>query len=435
MAVTEEFRYARKPAGYKIPVDYYIVFCICVSFVVLALFMDTPARIISNYYKINTSRSVLITDYIALAGLGATLLNSAISGFFYLILLILNRRESDGRIVVALFLTMGFSLFGKNMFNTLPILLGIWLYAKCKKVKFSDLFIQAMSSATIAPLVSEIAFLDGAGSPVKIISAYGVGLFVGFIFPVVMEAAKRMHRGYCLYNSGTAGGFIATFFVGLLRSVGIDVLPESFWDTSHTLFLASFAYILSTALIVYGLAADKPINACKKFMLLLNEKDVNDNDYLAKYGSTCYINIGLMCIISTSMMLYLEVPINGPVLGGIFTVAGFAAAGKHLKNTIPILLGSIIAAHANYLEPSASLNALAILFSTGLAPICGKHGWQSGIIVGFLHVSVAIFIGNLNGGLNLYNNGFAGSFVAITFVPLIVFFKELFMKDKDDKTS
>ena len=423
----------QKPAGYRIPPDYYIVFCICASFMILALILDTPAQIIINYYKINHSRSVLVTDYVALAGIGAALVNSALSGFFYLILLVLNKRESNGKIIAALFLTIGFSLFGKNMYNTLPILAGVWLYSKFNRVKFSDLFVQAMFSATVAPIVSEIAFLDELGSPVKLFAAYGVGLFVGFIFPVVTEAAKRMHRGYCLYNSGAAGGFIATFFVGLLRSVGVDILPERFWDTSpsHTLFLASLAYVIAVALIVYGFISDKPMDVYEKSRQLINEKDIDNNDYLAKYGKVCYINIGIMCMLSTSLMLFLEIPINGPILGGIFTVTGFGAAGKHLKNTIPVLMGSIIAAHLNHLELVAPANALAILFSTGLAPVSGKHGWQWGIVVGFLHVSIAIFIGNINGGLNLYNNGFAGSFVAITIVPLIVFFKELFIKLKN----
>jgi hypothetical protein len=117
-------------------------------------------------------------------------------------------------------------------------------------------------------------------------------------------------------------------------------------------------------------------------------------------------------------------------MGGIFTVAGFSAAGKHLKNTIPILIGSIAATHFNHLELTNPANALSIPFSTGLAPISGKYGWGWGIVVGFLHVSVSIFIGHLNGGLNLYNNGFAESFIAITVVPVIVFFKEIIVKNK-----
>ena len=416
---------------YKIPADYYIGACICLSFVIIALVLDSPAQILLNYLKINTSRSVLITDYIALAGIGAAFVNSAIMGFLNLVLLVINKREPNGKIIAALFLTIGFSLFGKNMLNTLPIMMGVWLYGKCNKVKFSDLLVHVMLCGTIAPLVSEIAFLNDSASFPKILAAYGTGLFVGFIFPVVVESVKRMHRGYCLYNGGIAGGFIATFFVGLLRSAGIDILPENFWDTSHSFFLAFLTYAIAAALIIYGIVRDKPVNACKQFIKLLKEKDHNENDYFVKYGSTCYINIGVMCILSTSLMLFMGIPINGPVLGGILTVTGFAAAGKHPVNTLPIFIGSIAAVHFNHIDPTYSLNALAILFSTGLAPISGKHGWLAGIAAGFFHVSVAIFIGQLNGGLNLYNNGFAGGFVAITVVPVIVFLKELVEKNSN----
>ena len=420
----------QRPDKYKMHADYYIVFFICAAFVIIALVLDSPRQILFNYYKINISRSVLITDYIALAGIGAALVNSAVLGFINLLLLKLNRRAPNGRIIAALFVTIGFSLFGKNLFNTLPIMTGVWLYGKLNKVKFSDLIVQAMFSGTIAPIVSEIAFLNENTGVVRIIASYAVGLFIGFIFPVVVESVKRMHRGYCLYNGGIAGGFIATFFVGLLRSVGIDILPENFWDTSHSVFLAIFAYSVAVSLIVYGVVREKPEYAFRQFIKLMKERDHQDNDYFAKYGDACYINIGVMCILSTSVMLLLKIPINGPVLGGIFTVSGFAAAGKHLLNVGPVLAGSIAGAHFNHIDVAASVNSLAILFSTGLAPICGKHGWVSGIVVGFLHVSVAIFIGHLNGGLNLYNNGFAEGFVAITFVPLIVFFKELYQKNK-----
>ena len=424
-----------KSAGYKIPADYCIILCICISLIIIAFITDTPDQIANGFHKINTSRSVLVTDYIALGGLGAALINAVVCGLFYLILLIAYKVEPSGKIILSLFLTIGFSLFGKNICNTLPLFFGVLLYSKAARIKFSDLLVPAMLCGTVTPLISEIAFLNDSTSLYKIFAAFAVGLFVGFIFPVVMEAAKRMHRGYCLYNGGTAGGLIATFFVGILHSVGIEILPENYWDSSHTLLLASFSYILAVSLIVFGIIAERPGEALKKFLQLQNEKDITDNDYLIKYGNTCYINIGIMLIVSTSLMLFLGIPINGPVLGGILTVAGFAASGKHLKSTAPVFIGSILAAHFNHLELNTSVNSLAILFSTGLAPICAKHGWQWGIIVGFIHVSVAIIIGNLNGGLNLYNNGFAGSFVAITILPIIVFIRELWSSFRGKKDS
>ena len=413
---------------FKMPVDYYILLCICVLFIIIAFVLDTPSRIIDGLFKIHTSRSVLITDYIALAGIGAALVNSAVLVLINLALLIISKRTPNGKVIAALFLTIGFSLFGKNIFNTLPIMAGVWLYGRVSGKKFSDMVIFAMISTTIAPIVSEVAFLCDKFSVLKFITAYIIGIFAGFIFPVIADYVKVMHKHYCLYNGGIAGGFIATMFAGFLRSIGIEIIPENLWDTSHTAQLAVLAYSIASALIIFGIISDKPANAFHKFLQLIKESDPDDSDYLTKYHNTCYINIGIMCIVSTSVMLILGKPINGPILGGIFTVSGFAACGKHIRNAVPILLGSILAVYLNHLERDASVNILAILFSTGLAPIAGKYGWHWGIITGFLHVSIAIFIGDVNGGLNLYNNGFAGSFIAVLILPIIAVSKTFYAK-------
>ena len=428
-----------KADRYKIPVDYYIMFCICFLFIIIAFIMDSPREILDGYIKIHTSRSVLITDYIALAGIGAAFVNSAILVIFNLFLLVLTKRNPSGKVIAALFLTIGFSLFGKNMLNTIPIMAGVWLYGKIFGKKFVEMIVFAMISTTIAPIVSEVMFLDESFSIVKFIAAYGIGLFVGFIFPVIADYVQGMHNYYCLYNGGIAGGFIATMFAGFLRGIGIEIIPENYWDTEHTMHLAILAYSIAFALILYGIITERGVDAFKKFKELLKEHDPYDCDYLDKYHNTCYINIGIMCIVSTSVMLLLGKPINGPVLGGIFTVSGFAACGKHLRNATPIIIGSIIAASLNHLNFDAPVNVLAILFSTGMAPIAGKYGWHWGIITGFLHVSIAVFIGDINGGLNLYNNGFAGSFISVLILPIILVFKSLYTniynKIKNDKQS
>ena len=418
---------------YKIPVDYYIMFSICLVFIALAFIFDTPRNIFEGYIEIHTSRSVLITDYFELACFGAALVNSAILVLFNLFLLVLNKREPNGKVIAALFLTLGFSLFGKNMFNSLPIMAGVWLYGKIFGKKFGELVIFAMISTTIAPIVSEIAFLDETFSIQRFFIAYGVGIFVGFIFPAIADYVKVMHNHYCLYNGGIAGGFIATMFFGILRSLNIEIVAEKYWDTSHTTQLAVLAYSIALALIVYGIVTDKPKVAFKKFLQLLKEKDPDDCDYLTKFHNTCYINIGIMCIVSTSVMLILGKPINGPVLGGILTVSGFAACGKHLRNAIPIIIGSIVAVFLNKLDFLEPVNSLAILFSTGLAPIAGKYGWHWGIITGFLHVSISIIIKDVNGGFNLYNNGFAGSFVAVLILPIIYEFNSLINRLRKNK--
>jgi len=238
---------------YKIPVDYYIMLGICALFVSLAFLLNTPQQIWDGLIRIHTSRSILITDYIVVGGIGAALVNSAILTFFNLLLLLLMKRDSSGKIVASLFLTLGFSLFGKNMFNSLPIMAGVWLYGRVAGKKFSDVVIFAMIGTTIAPIVSQITFMYEDFNISRFFAAYATGIFVGFLFPIVADHVKRMHNHYCLYNGGIAGGFIATMFAGLMRSIGVEIVPENFWDTEHTTHLAILAYSIALAMIIYGM--------------------------------------------------------------------------------------------------------------------------------------------------------------------------------------
>ena len=427
------------PARHKIAVDYYIMFGIGLLFVAAALILDTPADILRGLVRIHTSRSVLVTDYVALAGIGAALVNSAVLLFLNLLILLATRNAPNGKIISVLFLTMGFSLFGKNLFNTLPITAGVWLYGRVSGIKFSTLVLHGVVSTTIAPIVSEVAFSGESVTVLRIAAAYALGIFVGFIFPVIAEYVKRIHSNFCLYNGGIAGGFIATMVAGIFRSAGMEIAPEYHWDIAHTPHLTVLACVIGLALIVYGvLSPGNPSASFGRLRKIMRESDPDDSDYFAKHGRGCYKNIGIMCILSVGIIhllnslpwIYAVIPINGPILGGILTISGFAAFGKHLRNTVPILIGSIIAVQLNQLYTTAPANVLAILFSTGLAPIAGKYGWAWGIITGFLHVAIAIFVGDINGGLNLYNNGFAGGFVAVLILPVIELWRGMRGKSK-----
>ena len=62
---------------------------------------------------------------------------------------------------------------------------------------------------------------------------------------------------------------------------------------------------------------------------------------------------------------------------------------------------------------------MTLILSTTLAPIAGEFGILAGILAGFLHSSVALNVGVVYSGINLYNNGFAGGLVALFLVPVI----------------
>ena len=112
--------------------------------------------------------------------------------------------------------------------------------------------------------------------------------------------------------------------------------------------------------------------------------------------------------------------LNGPTIGGILTIMGFSAFGKHAFNIIPVMggvfLGSLVM-HWSLNDPAVQL---ACLFCTTLAPVSGYFGWPYGVLAGFIHSSVVLYTGSPVAGMNLYNNGFSGGLVAIVLYATIV---------------
>ncbi len=156
-------------------------------------------------------------------------------------------------------------------------------------------------------------------------------------------------------------------------------------------------------------------------------------DYLKEFDiATVLLNMGINGLFAMSFILCVDGDLNGPTIGGIFTILGFSATGKHIRNIAPVMFGVLIGGFVkdwSIHEPSA---ILALLFSTTLAPIAGKFGIIAGVIAGFLHSSVALNVGILYSGLNLYNNGFAGGLVAVIMIPVIQSLKDRKERAKAD---
>ena len=402
-----------------------------VSFMVIAFIIDRPYEVFSGFARIIQSRSILVTDYVAIGGIGATLLNVSIVGLSTVFMLIRLGLKPCGAHIMAAWLSMGFAFFGKNVFNMIPLTFGVWLYAKYTKVEFSKYYLAALLVATLSPTISEIAFL-GMFSPIgEIIVGILMGFFVGFIFPVISAESLKVHRGFQLYNMGFSGGLIATLIATLFMNLGIEIVPANYWSYGNNAFFAWLLYSVSFAMLIMGLFSgvgaenmkESIINALKNYRKIHAHSGRLVTDYYDMYGKSVYINLAVLCAFGTTVTLVLGAELNGPTLAGILTMMGFGSLGKHIRNVVPIVIGAALSAHVNNWDPSEPANILAILFSSGLAPIAGAFGPVWGIIAGFLHVNVANYIGDLNQGLNLYNNGFAGGLVALFLLPIIGIFK------------
>lgn len=131
---------------------------------------------------------------------------------------------------------------------------------------------------------------------------------------------------------------------------------------------------------------------------LLATTGIGGTDYLLELGgAVTLLNMGLNGLFATFFVLAVGGNLNGPTIGGIFTIVGFSATGKHLRNIFPIMAGVCIASTVRAWDITNPSALLALLFSTTLAPIAGEFGILCGVLAGFLHASVALNVGIVYG--------------------------------------
>jgi hypothetical protein len=131
------------------------------------------------------------------------------------------------------------------------------------------------------------------------------------------------------------------------------------------------------------------------------------------------VNTGLLGLAGSAYLLIIGADFNGPTLGGLLTVMGFASFGKHPRNCWPVAVGVITATLVFGKSLTAPGPVLALLFGTTLAPLAGEFGPWIGMAAGFLHLVMVERTAAWHGGMDLYNNGFAGGLTAAFFVALI----------------
>mgnify|MGYP000014701734 CR=1 FL=1 len=391
----------------------------------MAFVFDTPKDIWQGYLRILQSPSVLISDYLRIGGLGATLFNVATIILFNVLMLRYYEFKMSGPIFAGVLTIAGFSFFGKNIFNTLPIYLGIYLYAKTQKLEFKSFMIVVLFSTGISPLVSFMIF--GTGWPLfyAIPSGIVAGVIAGFVLPAFSAHTIRFHRGYNLYNIGFALGVLSMLFAVILHSFNVNLSVGGPTSEAFHLELVIIGLALSLFFLIAAFVLDPKV--LKKYPTLMKSTGRLVSDFIRDYGNpVSMLNVAVMGFISIGMLLILGLKMNGPVMGGVLTVMGFGAFGKHPRNALPVMFGAWLAVFVtNYSLDSVGM-VIALLFVTAVAPIAGRYGVIIGIIAGFFHILITPLSYVFQGGFDLYNNGFAAGFVAALMIP----FLEAIKKDK-----
>lgn len=245
------------------------------------------------------------------------------------------------------------------------------------------------------------------------------GLLLGFVLPPAAVQLFKTHSGFNIYNIGFTAGVVGTLIVALFKSYGFVPEPVMIWTSGNNRTLATFLIFLLILMILCGLYLDQ--QAFNKMPAILNSSGQVPTDFISLVGfGPTLVNMGLCGLIGLAYIFIVRTDINGPTIGGIFTIVGFGAFGKHPRNIVPIMIGVFIASLSKFGNANNAGMVLAALFGTTLAPIAGRFGWYWGIVAGFVHSSAALSVGSVHAGLNLYNNGFAGGIVAAVLVPLII---------------
>ncbi|MEA4931988.1 MAG: DUF1576 domain-containing protein [Lawsonibacter sp.] len=384
------------------------------------LLLGDPAEILPGLMRIVLTEDALITDYVLVSGPGPAFINSALVTLVSILILRGSRVPFNGMTSVVIGLMSGFSLFGKNFVNIWPILLGTWLYAKSRKEPFGKYAPIGLMATALAPVVSYIALDNGWGTP-----AAGIltGVIIGFLMSPLSTYTYKVQNGMNLYNVGFACGLMAFICVPLISSMGANPTVHYRWAVGYNALFAPALAVFCLGLILGGLfLCRKPVWAAwAGYCRLLQTSGRAPSDYLRMFGpAPVLINAGVNGLIGTFIILSVGGDLNGPTLGGILTIMGFSAFGKHAGNLIPVMTGVFLGGLVMHWSLSDSAVQLACLFCTTLAPISGYFGWPYGILAGFLHSSVVLYTGSPVAGMNLYNNGFSGGLVAIVLYPTII---------------
>lgn len=403
-----------------------------VGLIITGFLVNSPSEVLSGELAILTSPSILITDYIAYANLGAAFFNAGLVTLIGLGLAWLIRARFNGYLLSAIFTLCGFAFFGKNVFNILPIFAGVFLFDLLfAHVRMKDLIAPLLFGTTLGPVVSQVAFGFDLGWW-GLVGGIVLGVVVGMLLAALMNHIYSFHLGYNLYNTGTTGGFVATVAYITMRGFGLDIDPAFYWSTAHTPFLSLYVLVLMVGMIGLGLFWGASFTNYKRIWKS-SGRLASDYVVIADLGTTL-VNMGVIGLIALGYVHFVGGDVNGAILAGIFTVAGFGALGKHPRNIVPVMLGVYLFCIPNVWQHSEPGPLLAALFCTTLAPLAGKFGFLAGVAAGALHLPMVMHVGGIHGYMNLYNNGFAGGLAMLIIIGFIKGLRPFLLQEEETAT-
>ncbi len=368
-------------------------------FLILSLLLTGLALGNINLMAIFPHPSQLLTDYFEIAGIGSGFINSGLTLALVFIFFQFNLHQYSGSIIGNLFLVTGFAMFGKNLFNILPLLIGFQLYIWLNPSEKQKATTIALAATTLGPLISVLLFLIG----IHWLFVFIIGILIGYFFTLLTPWFFKLHQGYTIFNAGFTAGFIAFFIYRILLVFNYSVYPMSA-SASYPQALY-FLLILNLVFIALGLYL-------KGYQVSLTS---SSRDFYQAYGfNYSILNMGIIGLLLTLILFVSKAPINGVTLGSVLSLIGFGAYEYQPRTILPVIVGTALGFWIQQKAFNQSSVIIAVLFSSGLSPVVSRESSLMGLVAGFMHSLLILHTGILQGFMNLYNNGFVTGLVGST---------------------
>lgn len=399
---------------------------------ITAFLLASPKEIVQGMKTIVWSKDALITDYFKLAGHGAAFFNAALVLTIGILLVRAAKLPFTGITMAALSIDVCFGFWGKNPVNILPILVGVFLYAKIHKVSLGRYLYTALFGACLGPMVTEVMYKLPFSFEIRLIMTILIGILIGLMLPPLSAHTVSMHMGYNLFNVGFSGGILAFVVVCIMRSFSMEVEPVFIWQEGVHPGITIGVYLYFVLTFFYGLwLCNGKLSGLWK---ISRHPGRSIADFIIMDGSgATLMNMSVVGILAQTYILLIGGDLSGPVQGAVFMAFGYGAFGAHIRNYLPVLAGVFLSCFVTQYTPVTPGIQIAAIFCIGLAPIAGQFGSIAGIAAGLLHAAIVMYTSQMYGGLNLYNNGFSAGWVAIIMIPIIESFMARFEHRKSRK--
>ena len=402
---------------------YQIMTILIITTALFALISGGPLATLKGTLRLQASSARLISDF-TLHSPQVALFNATTVAALGLIIVFYASISLSGPTLACILTMMGFSFFGNTLLNCTPIIVGVWIASRVAGKTFGAYSIIALFGTALGPLVTYVMFSIGLPYAASIPLGLFCGVLAGFLLPAIASPLLILHQGYNLYNMGFSCGFLGLFWANILRAAGKMEDLTIAWNGETSLPMLIFIPAVSFLFLIFARfngRAKQNINELRAIQLLTGRLPFDFFD-TGQFGGTL-VNISLLGLAGWAYVLLIGAPLNGPVVGGILTLMAFGGFGKTLRNTFPIALGVLLSTLLFGKSLTDPGPLLAILFSTTLAPIAGQFGVLAGIAAGAVHLVMVEATALWHGGLDLYNNGFAGGLTATLFVATMQWYK------------